>query len=337
MERIAIDGVAFGRLAGWLLALVLIHGAAWAADPSELRLGSDRWPPFTDADGQTRLAIDLVHEALQRVGVAAGTTIVEWQAVVAGLRQGDLDGSAAMWRSADREEFLLFSEPYLENRLVLVGRKGRDVSANTLAELAGRRVAVVAQYAYGEDVDGAVGPQFVEGRSDQDNLQKLLAGEVAYMLVDELLIRYLLEYRGDEAGGVLEIGTTPLVRRTLHFALRRDHPRSKEIVDAFNDQVKKMLADGTYNEILQLDWIRADVDGDGRLELVPRESRAGKTPPETGYSILSAVSSDHPISATDNRYWINGRVYDDWDSVPEEYKAPPPTPPEPPPPALLRF
>ena len=91
----------------------------------KLHLASDTWPPFTDAAGETRLAIDLVSAALERAGIRADTTIVEWTDVTAGIRDGRFDGSAAMWRSPERDEYLLFSEPYLENRLVLVGKKGR--------------------------------------------------------------------------------------------------------------------------------------------------------------------------------------------------------------------
>ena len=70
---------------------------------------------------------------------------------------------------------LLFSEPYLENRLVLVGRKGADVAAPTLATLGGRRIALVDGYSYGEDVEKS-GPTFVRVKSDEAGLTQLFAG-----------------------------------------------------------------------------------------------------------------------------------------------------------------
>ncbi|MCY4597979.1 MAG: transporter substrate-binding domain-containing protein [Bryobacterales bacterium] len=65
------------------------------------------------------------------------------------LLSGDFSGSAAFWKDTERERVLLYSQPYLENRLILVGRQGSDVSANSLADLAGKRIALVAGYAYG--------------------------------------------------------------------------------------------------------------------------------------------------------------------------------------------
>jgi len=319
-----------------LVALALVSGPTPAAEENaKLRLASDVWPPFTDVAGQTRLAVSLVHEALKRSGVAAETTVLEWSAVMAGLQGGQFDGSAAIWHSAEREKFLLFSDPYLENRLVLVGAKGSDVTAASLADLAGKRVAVVEQYAYGEALDAAKGPALIGGSSDQENLQKLLRREVDYMLVDELLIRYLAEHQQEETARLLEIGRRPLVRRELHFALRRELPAAASLIEGFNREIVKMLADGTYNVILSLGWIRADVDHDGLPEFVPSASQVGPSPPVSAYSILSATSAT--VLPKLQRYWFDGRVYESWDDVPDRYKQPPKTAADKPPPALLRF
>ena len=61
------------------------------------------------------LRVELVHEALERPGDNAETTMVTWKEAMTGLGDGRFDGSAAMWRSPDREAFLLFSKPYLES------------------------------------------------------------------------------------------------------------------------------------------------------------------------------------------------------------------------------
>ena len=229
-----------------------------------------------------------------------------------------------MWRSADRERYLLFSNPYLENRLVLVGRKGSDVSATSLTGLGGKRVAVVGRYAYGPAANNDVGITFVQGASDQENLQRLLAGEADYLLVDDLLIQYVLTHQCEAAKQHLEIGGNVLLRRPLHFAVRRDFAGALELMERFNEAISEMLADGTYNEILQLDWIRADVDGDGRLELVANSSVVAPAAPTAGYNILPSNSSKEPAGMRD-RYYVNGEVYETWEAVPESAKTRPTT------------
>lgn len=304
------------HVAAWL---AMLPGLAMAAEPRELRLGSDAWPPFTDEPGRQRVAVQLVHTALDRAGIHATTEIVDWKDVEAGIRDGDFDGSAAMWRTDRREQELVFSAPYLENRLVLVGRKGSDVDITRISELAGKRVAAVGRYAYGGEIEKAVGVFFVNGSNDQENLDKLLAGEVDYMLVDELVARYLVTYQPDETAAKLEIGTVPLARRLLHFAVRRDLPDAEEIIEAFNREIPGMIADGTCSEILQIGWIRVDVDGDGLYELVPPGDLVGTVPPGSVYDVFGKAPETPPEK---ERIFIQGSIYEGWDSIPERYRGP---------------
>jgi polar amino acid transport system substrate-binding protein len=298
---------------------VLMTLPALATEPPVLQLGSDSWPPFTDAVIGQRVALDLVHTALERAGIEAATSIVDWKEVERGLRAGRFDGSAAIWRSKEREKNLLYSEPYLENRLILVGRKGSDVSARQMSELAGKRVGAVSLYAYGKAIENSTGVVFVGGRNDQENLDKLLSGEVDYILVDALVVRYLMTNQYEEAAARLEIGKHTLARRQLHLALRRDVEGAEEIIAAFNEQIRAMLTDGTFGRILQVGWIRFDVDGDGLAELVAIGDAVGATPPGSVYDVFGEAPVDLPPEQ--QRVFIQGSIFEGWNAIPERYKV----------------
>ena len=99
---------------------------AVSAQTTELRLVSTAWSPFTNEPGQPRFALDLVEAGLRpHRGQDRRTTIVDAAQFTTSLLSGQFDGSAAAWKDAARERALLFSQPYLENRLVLVGTPGR--------------------------------------------------------------------------------------------------------------------------------------------------------------------------------------------------------------------
>src|SRR4030095_8104162 len=143
--------------------LVLSCPALWlivTAQPAPWTLASTACPPFTNSPGKPRFALDLVEAALGRVSISARTTIVTAPQFTSALVSGLFDGSAASGKDPDRERALVFSRPYLENRLVLVGRRAADVSAKSLADLKGKRVAFVEGYSYGGAV-GATGPVWV--------------------------------------------------------------------------------------------------------------------------------------------------------------------------------
>ena len=136
--------------------------------------------------GQPRYALNLVEAALGEIDIGATSVFVDAARYSAALLGPGYNGSAAAWKDPQRERVLLFSEPYLEHRLVLVGRRGADVSATTLTGLKGRPIAIVKGYSYGSGVEGA-GPVLVRSLGEEDSLRELLASKVDYALMDELV------------------------------------------------------------------------------------------------------------------------------------------------------
>src|SRR5262249_32965768 len=154
-----------------------------------------------------------------------------------------------------------------------------DVSAKALRDLKGRRVAIVEGYSYGDAIEN-VGPVWIRARSEEDSLAQMLKGSADYTLMDELVVQYLVDNYPQESEAKLEIGKTALVTRDLYFAVRRTHPEAVSIIDRFNLQLRGMIADRTYHRLLHVDWIRADINGDGIPEYVPKNDRVGPSAPQ---------------------------------------------------------
>ena len=302
-----------------LLAIALPN----MASARYLQLASTPWSPFTDVPGKPRFAIELVEMALKRVGVVADTVIVDDGTLTPSLMRGEFDGSVALWKAMEREHVLRYSEPYFQNRLILVGRQGSDVSATSLADLAGKRIALVAGYAYGEAVETAVGSNVVESDSLEHSVASVLNGEADYTLMDDFVIQHLIKNHADEARMRLAFGSTPLLIRSLHLAIQRSLPDAESIISRFNDELVGMMVDGSYHNHLGLHWIRADVDGDGRTEYVPRGDRMGSRPPEEAYLLFTPPSPSPIIEvSTARRFYFGGSVHEGWSSVPGRYKDP---------------
>jgi polar amino acid transport system substrate-binding protein len=324
--RIFVGHKQGGLRTGLSVALLSLAGVLIvSAQTTQLHLVSTAWPPFTNKAGESRFALDLVEAAFGRIGVGSTTAIVDASQFTSSLLSGRFDGSAAAWKDPERERVLLFSQPYLENRLILVGRRGGDVSATTFAALGGKRIAIVEGYSYGDAVDSA-GPAFVRTRTEEESLTQLLNGAVDYTLMDELVVRYITSNYPKEAQSKLQFGTTPLVTRPLYLAIRKDLPDAQLILDRFNAQIRGMIADHTYHRLLHVDWILADVDGDGVNEYVPRGDRLGKVEPQGAYSIATSTSPSvtapqpRDRDTTPRRFYVGGNLYSDWASIPQPYK-----------------
>jgi ABC-type amino acid transport substrate-binding protein len=321
------------------ILLAYAGGADVLAQSPPLTLVSTEWTPFTNASGQPRFALDLVEAALGRIKRTATTTIVPPAQYTGALLSGKFDGSAAAWKDADRERVLLFSQPYLENRLVLIGRFGADVTAKTLADLKGRRVAIVEGYSYGDALEKS-GAVFVRSASEQESLSMLLKLAVDYTLIDDLVVEYIVRNYPKESATRLQIGSTPLITRELHLAIRRSRPDAEAIVSGFNAQLRGMVADRTYHRLLHVDWIRADVNGDNVAEYVPASDQAGPVEPQRVYTLFSTPGTlrdtalpplqvEAKQSATKSGFYLGGNIYSDWASVPSAYKSTTSRPPDP--------
>ena len=290
-----------------LLIIFLFISCVAFTQSGPIKLAADVWPPFTDIDGQKALALDLVKEALARTGVKVEFDVLEFDDVINGIDQKRFDGSAALWLSEERSAKYLFSYSYMQNQLILVGKKGSDVSATSFHDFDGVKIGIVEGYAYDAEIESNK-VKMVTGESDQQNLERLLSGEIDYMLVDDLLIQYMLKYQVNDVREFLEISDVPILVKSLHFAIRKDVDNAETIISNFNAEIKDRIADGSYNKILELNWVKADLDGDGTMELILMGDAAGTSPPEHTYGVYSDPSAVKKTGNTE-KYYINGKFY----------------------------
>lgn len=249
-------------------ALSLYSLFSSAEAQQKLSLSNDAWPPYIVKGEQRGTAESLVCQALERSGWQCEVTVNDWDKVLDEARAGTIDGIVAAWRDTDRESYLLFSEPYLSNRIVPVTNNRHPLIIGSADDLAGLRVALVKGYAYGDEITSKLaGADVIEAKTIADVLRGLAKGDADVALVDELAAMETLKQAGMED---LDIGDTVLAFRDLHFAVSRQNPQAQQIIDEFQQSYELMLADGTVNEILGLDWLATDLGQTGDLSVVMR-------------------------------------------------------------------
>ncbi len=146
----------------------------------------------------------------------------------------------------------------------------------------------------------------------------MLDDQLDYVLADSLLAHHSSASHPQRTK--LRVGDVPLVSRTLHFAVRRAHSDAEKIIAAFDKRVREMISNGAYNRVLGIDWIRADVDGDGNEDLILGGVEAGTEAPKEGYEV---VRGNQPRVNVKGGYVVDGKLYRDWEHVPDTYKIEP--------------
>ena len=85
---------------------------------------SGNWPPYADEDlPEQGLAIDLVTTALKRAGYSPQVKTASLNQILEGSKTGIYDVFATPWFTMDRDQYLDFSQPYLQSSIHFIKRK----------------------------------------------------------------------------------------------------------------------------------------------------------------------------------------------------------------------
>lgn len=237
---------------GLLLAALLLFVWAQGLAAREIALRASRWPPYVEESlpGQG-LALSIVREAFRRSGHTVRFDIRPWTRSLEGTMLGVYEGLATAWYSEPRARELAYSKPYLLNELRFVARAERRIQVHSLRDLAGMRVGVVRDYAYGEPFDSADFFVKVPTNSLLENLMQLVNRRIDLTLDDTRVIRWQLDHFLVHSKEQLQLLDPPYRTRKLFVAVSRELPDHKRILSDFNHGLESMKQDGTYRKLLE--------------------------------------------------------------------------------------
>ncbi len=298
-----------------IAAIATLFFASFAHAAGELVLGNEAWPPYIKEGPEKGTAETLVCEALNRAGWGCSVELADWQNVLRRSSEGDIDGIAAAWHTPDRELSFLFSNAYLTNRIVPAVRADSDIDIQGINDLAGYRVAMNSDYAYGREVEAKSNSfEAITVDGSAATIAALRDGRADIALIDELVARDLLGVSAD-----IEVKNTVIIFRELHFAVSRLHPQADEIIADFHRTFEMMLQDGTVNRILNVQWLVTDLGKDGNLDLVlsRNQSLEGLANPLAGESTYVLGQWEHSrvrqeeLDTSQLKFQVNGESHSD--------------------------
>ena len=234
-----------------LIVLAVSVGNAARAE-QELRLLANTSPPYADAQLPDQgLALELVKHIYSQTDYQPVVTIENWSRAIEGTRVGVYDALASVWYSKDREQDLLFSEPYLRSELLILKLRSNRRSYSNLQDLAGSRLGVRAEYAYGVDFAAIPDLQLVQEDQLVPNLLNLLDGKVDLVIADQRTAAMQLhELLADKVTqfAVVNIALPPVER---HVAASRTWPGHEKMIAEFNRALSAVQKDGSLQAIIK--------------------------------------------------------------------------------------
>ncbi len=203
-------------------------------------------------------AYDLLATALGRSGRRVEITATEpWARVLRDVIEGRIDALGAVWRTAERDKVLIFSDPIATSRIVFAKRAGDPFEYRSLGDLAGKTIGTVTGYGYTDAflADGRYRREPIG--STVQNLGKLALGRIDLTLDDASVLTYLLRREVPALQDRIVLTAGALQDNAMFIAFsRRSRPDIEAVVADFNAGLAAMRDDGSYDAMVARHGLR---------------------------------------------------------------------------------
>ena len=224
----------------------------WLAAHALIRIGPDpdaapfEW--FTPEGEYKGMAADYIRLIEEKLGVAFEIVHArDWTQVLEMVRNGEIDVLSAVAVSPQREQYLVFAEPHITVPGVVISSK----DFNSIEELYGHKVAVVANYVWDDLITHhEVDVRLLRVEDTLTGLELASLGAIDAMVSDLASLTHLIREQGfvnlrivSYIDPVLELG----------LAVRKDWPQLRAILD------KALASIGSAErEALRAGWLKLE-------------------------------------------------------------------------------
>lgn len=259
-------------VAALLLVTMVFTGCGGGNKPAETNDSSkdtkkivigldDEYAPMGFKDEKNEIIgfdVDLAKEAAKRLGTEVEFKAIDWNSKEAELKSGRID---IIWNGLDitpeRQQNMLFSDPYMDNRQIIFVKAGNDQGITAEADLAGKSVGTQAGSTAETYIVGVTGfkDSFKEFKTYGDYVSAFMDlenGRIDALVCDEIAGRYAM-LKQEGKFDALNVTVGPVSE--FGIAFRKDDTELRNKVQKVFDE---MIKDGTAGKISE-QWFQADL------------------------------------------------------------------------------
>jgi len=210
------------------------------------------WPPFYGAELEEDGVITaIVTEAFRRGGHNASIQFIPWRRALVLVAKTDRDVLMGAYYTKERNKTYLYSDPLYDIEVGLVALKSLNVDHyDTLKELSPYNIGVSPGWAYGDEFDKAIYLHKEEASNQILNVRKLFKQRVDMIAISFEVFRYeALGMSGNKLSQVVFV-QPPLMVAPIYLIVSRALNDAESLIQSFNQGLKSMRQDGTYQDIL---------------------------------------------------------------------------------------
>ena len=208
---------------------------------------SPDFPPFESLgeNGEVfGIEIDILNLICAELGVELEINQMDFESVLPGIQAGKYDvGVSGISVTPDREENTLFTAPYCLAAQAIVVLKDSPITCK--ADLEGKTISVQTATTAEEFCMGA-GYTVNAYTANADAQEALISGKVDAWVIDDLTAAEMVKLYNEENGETLVVLSEAMTTEPYAFAFKLG---DDDLVNAINEIINKLVADGTVAEI----------------------------------------------------------------------------------------
>jgi polar amino acid transport system substrate-binding protein len=232
-----------------LLILTIVGSSSLYAE--KITAVGDPWPPFLDPNQAGKgIIAEIATAAYATQGYELDLKFVPWARAVAGVKNASFDLLIGTWLTEERTNFLMFSQPYLNNSIKFIKKKGDSFNYTDLESLTGKSVGVVIEYGYGDGLLNAKNFRRAEAKNFITNIRKLVAGRIDLTLEDEIVAKAIIAQEQPDLLDKIEFSTADYSTNALYVASGLANAKHEELIEAFNNGLAVIKQSGEYDKIM---------------------------------------------------------------------------------------
>lgn len=254
----------FPRLSVLAALLTLALTIAPSAHAQHIRMCTVSWAPFYGPDlPRNGFITAITKAAFEAAGHTASVEFMPWARAMLEVRQGDRDMLLGLYLTEERAAAYKFTDRLYPTTNVLVAGKQLGIRRfSSLHELEGYSIGFGRGWSFGEAFDNA---DFLDKQPTNDqllSLRKLFAGRIDMVATSFGRFRYLARQEGFDLDKTAILEPT-LTSEYLYNAFSREIDNVDELIADFNQGLKRIREDGTFDRILEeMGYARDEPGGD---------------------------------------------------------------------------
>jgi len=194
--------------------------------------------------------MEVARAALEPWGYDVTLQLLPWARALRCSESGKCDGLYLSYYVAAHEKSYVFSDPVAELETGFFKLKDRDISYKTLDDLRPYSIGMTRGASVSKEFDAADFLNKDPVPDDTVDIKKLLRGRVDLIVAAKPVLEYLLKSTlPEDEQNKIEFVEPPLSVQNLHIAISKNSPDYQQKLHDFNEGLKKIKADGTYEAI----------------------------------------------------------------------------------------